>query len=240
MDVVKLCYCNDIIVIKAVLLDFGGTMANTKTDWEMVSERAKSRLELEDVRVDPVDLENAIKDTIEYRYQQHELGVELNSYDFFNHALGILGHKVDLDITDELEQMVNDEGTVEFVSGLEDVLMELSDSYKLALLSNSWLEAPRQALRDHGYGRWFDAMLCSFDIGVPKPDPRIFEFALDLLGVRANEAVMVGDSLEADIKGALGVGMRAVLVDDGFSEWVGPKVIEFEEIIDVLSRIALE
>ena len=240
MDVVKLCYCNDIIVIKAVLLDFGGTIANTKTDWEMVSERAKSRLELEDVRVDPVDLENAIKDTIEYRYQQHELGVELNSYDFFNHALGIRGHKVDLDITDELEQMVNDEGTVEFVSGLEDVLMELSDSYKLALLSNSWLEAPRQALRDHGYGRWFDAMLCSFDIGVPKPDPRIFEFALDLLGVRANEAVMVGDSLEADIKGALGVGMRAVLVDDGFSEWVGPKVIEFEEIIDVLSRIALE
>jgi len=240
LDVVKLCYCNDIIVIKAVLLDFGGTIANTKTDWEMVSERAKSRLELEDVRVDPVDLENAIKDTIEYRYQQHELGVELNSYDFFNHALGILGHKVDLDITDELEQMVNDEGTVEFVSGLEDVLMELSDSYKLALLSNSWLEAPRQALRDHGYGRWFDAMLCSFDIGVPKPDPRIFEFALDLLGVRANEAVMVGDSLEADIKGALGVGMRAVLVDDGFSEWVGPKVIEFEEIIDVLSRIALE
>jgi putative hydrolase of the HAD superfamily len=224
-------------VIKAILLDFGGTIANTKTDWEMVSERAKSRLELEDIRVDPVDLENAFKDAIEYRYQQHELGVELNSYDFFNHGLGILGHKVDLDITDELEQIVNDEGYVEFVTGLEDVLMELSDSYKLALLSNSWLEAPRKALRDHGYGRWFDVMVCSFDIGIPKPDPRIFEFALDLLGVRAHEAVMVGDSLEADVKGALGAGLHAVLVDDGFSEWDGPKIIELEEIIDVLKGI---
>jgi len=224
-------------VIKAVLFDFGGTLANTKTDWEMVSERIKSRLELEDIRVDPVDMENAIKDTIEYRYEQHQLGAELDSYQFFNHALGILGHSVSMDIADELEQYVYDEGYIEFVSGLEDTLMALSNDYKLGLLSNSWLEAPRQALRDHGYGRWFDVMICSFDIGVPKPDPRIFEFALDLLGVHAQEAVMVGDSLEADIKGALGAGMRAVLVDDGFSVWDGPKILEFEEIIDVLKKM---
>lgn len=219
-------------------MDFGGTMANTKTNWEMVSERAKSRLELMDIRIDPIDLENAFKDTINYRYQQHQLGVELNSYDFFNHALGIFGHSVDMDITDELEQYVNEEGYIEFVTGLEEVLMELSNDYKLALLSNSWLEAPRQALRDNGYGRWFDVMICSFDIGVPKPDPRIFEFALDLLGVRPQEAVMVGDSLEADVKGALGAGMRAVLVDDGFSVWDGPKILEFEEIIDVLQKMS--
>lgn len=224
-------------MIKAVLFDFGGTLANTKTDWEMVSERIKSRLELEDIRVDPVDMENAIKDTIEYRYEQHQLGAELDSYQFFNHALGILGHSVSMDIADELEQYVYDEGYIEFVSGLEDTLMALSNDYKLGLLSNSWLEAPRQALRDHGYGRWFDVMICSFDIGVPKPDPRIFEFALDLLGVHAQEAVMVGDSLEADIKGALGAGMRAVLVDDGFSVWDGPKILEFEEIIDVLKKM---
>ena len=215
-------------------------MANTKTDWEMVSERIKSRLELEDIRVDPVDMENAIKDTIEYRYEQHKLSAELDSYQFFNHALGILGHSVSMDIADELEQYVYDEGYTEFVSGLEDTLMALSNDYKLGLLSNSWLEAPRQALRDNGYGRWFDVMICSFDIGVPKPDPRIFEFALDLLGVRAQEAVMVGDSLEADVKGALGAGMRAVLIDDGFSVWDGPKILEFEEIIDVLAKMTVQ
>ena len=215
-------------------------MANTKTDWEMVSERIKSRLELEDIRVDPVDMENAIKDTIEYRYEQHKLAAELDSYQFFNHALGILGHSVSMDIADELEQYVYDEGYTEFVSGLEDTLMALSNDYKLGLLSNSWLEAPRQALRDNGYGRWFDVMICSFDIGVPKPDPRIFEFALDLLGVRPQEAVMVGDSLEADVKGALGAGMRAVLVDDGFSVWDDPKILEFEEIIDVLAKMTVQ
>jgi len=215
-------------------------LANTKTDWEMVSGRIKSRLELEDIRVDPVDMENAIKDTIEYRYEQHKLGAELDSCQFFNHALGILGHSVNMDIADELEQYVYDEGYTEFVSGLEDTLMALSNDYKLGLLSNSWLEAPRQSLRDNGYGRWFDVMICSFDIGVPKPDPRIFEFALDLLGVRAQEAVMVGDSLEADVKGALGAGMRAVLVDDGFSVWEGLKILEFEEIIEVLAKMTVQ
>ena len=215
-------------------------MANTKTDWEMVSERIKSRLELEDIRVDPVDMENAIKDTIEYRYEQHKLSAELDAYQFFKHALGILGHSVSMDIADELEQYVYDEGYTEFVSGLEDTLMALSNDYKLGLLSNSWLEAPRQALRDNGYGRWFDVMICSFDIGVPKPDPRIFEFALDLLGVRPQEAGMVGDSLGADVKGALGAGMRAVLIDDGFSVWDGPKILEFEEIIDVLAKMTVQ
>ena len=46
--------------------------------------------------------------------------------------------------------------------------------------------------------------------GVKKPDRRIFEAALADAGVQAGEALMVGDSLKADVEGALAVGMRAV------------------------------
>ena len=77
-------------------------------------------------------------------------------------------------------------------------------------------------------------MICSYDIGIPKPDPRIFRHTIDLLGVHPSEAVMVGDSLEADIKGALGAGLQAVLIDDGFSEWGGPKIMELSELPDLL------
>jgi putative hydrolase of the HAD superfamily len=48
-----------------------------------------------------------------------------------------------------------------------------------------------------------------------KPHPSIFKAALQLMGVQAGESVMVGDSLGQDIAGALGVGMRAVLVRRG-------------------------
>ena len=46
--------------------------------------------------------------------------------------------------------------------------------------------------------------------------------------------------MDADVKGALGAGLHAVLVDDGFSGWDGPKIIEFEEIIQVLKDISVD
>ena len=224
-------------MIRAIIFDFGGTLAQTKTPWDTVCNRIAERLEYMDIKVDPVNLEDSIKETIEYRYQQHTLGQELDSYQFFNHALEKSGHSVTVDVTDELEQMVYDEGYTSFAENLEEVLMTLSEEYMLALLSNAWLEAPRQILRDHGYGRWFKAMICSYDIGIPKPDPRIFRHTIDLLGVHQSEAVMVGDSLEADIKGALAAGLQAVLVDDGFSDWSGPKIMELSELPSLLGSL---
>jgi putative hydrolase of the HAD superfamily len=58
-----------------------------------------------------------------------------------------------------------------------------------------------------------DAIVDSRRHGRVKPHPTIFQAALDLLGVGAGEAVMVGDSIEEDIEGARALGMRAVLVD---------------------------
>jgi HAD superfamily hydrolase (TIGR01549 family) len=58
-----------------------------------------------------------------------------------------------------------------------------------------------------------DAIVDSRSHGRVKPHPTIFEAALDLVGVRAIDAVMVGDSLEEDIEGARALGMRAILVD---------------------------
>src|SRR4029077_12558086 len=61
------------------------------------------------------------------------------------------------------------------------------------------------------------ATVSSSDHGLMKPHPSIFSAALQLLDVPAAEAVMVGDSLKHDVEGALGVGMRAVLLNRGDS-----------------------
>jgi HAD superfamily hydrolase (TIGR01549 family) len=58
-----------------------------------------------------------------------------------------------------------------------------------------------------------DAIVDSRSHGRVKPHPTIFEAALELLGVRAADTVMVGDSLAEDIEGARALGMRAILVD---------------------------
>ena len=58
-----------------------------------------------------------------------------------------------------------------------------------------------------------DAVVGSRAHGRVKPHPTIFHAALELLGVEAPDAVMVGDSLEEDVEGARALGMRAILID---------------------------
>jgi putative hydrolase of the HAD superfamily len=54
-----------------------------------------------------------------------------------------------------------------------------------------------------------DVLIVSEEVGLSKPDPGIFQMALDRLNVHAEDAVMVGDSWTADVAGARACGMRA-------------------------------
>jgi HAD superfamily hydrolase (TIGR01509 family) len=81
----------------------------------------------------------------------------------------------------------------------------------VGLISNS--HRSLDAFRDHfELGGLIHAVVSSSLHGYMKPHPSIFETALLQAGVTAGESVMVGDSLKADVEGALAVGMRAVLL----------------------------
>lgn len=84
--------------------------------------------------------------------------------------------------------------------------------YDLGLISNfeRWLE---QLLVELEVGRAFRTTVISGVEGVAKPDPAIFELALERAGVDASRAVYIGDSPEMDIRPATAVGMSAVLLD---------------------------
>jgi putative hydrolase of the HAD superfamily len=95
------------------------------------------------------------------------------------------------------------------------VLRELARrGVKIGLISNSHrsLASFEEHFELEGL---ISAAISSSEHGYLKPHPSIFEAALQLAGVRAEESVMVGDSLLHDIEGALRVGMRGVLVHRG-------------------------
>jgi putative hydrolase of the HAD superfamily len=81
---------------------------------------------------------------------------------------------------------------------------------KVGLLSNSARDLD-DFVAHHGLE--VDAVLTSLAHGKTKPHEAIFRHMLELLDVAPGEALMVGDDVEADIEGAHGIGMRAVLVD---------------------------
>ena len=103
---------------------------------------------------------------------------------------------------------------VELEPQLHQHLQRLQDmSLRLAVVSNTF--SPPTVLDRHlkqfDLLRFFPVRLYSSEIVYRKPHPRIFQIALQKLGVLASEAVMVGDRLREDYKGASRVGVRAVL-----------------------------
>ena len=82
----------------------------------------------------------------------------------------------------------------------------------LGLISN-WDNRLAGLIDGLGLGEELDTVVSSAEVGLHKPDPRIFELACERLGVDPREAAHVGDHHYADIVGARAVGMQPVLID---------------------------
>ena len=99
----------------------------------------------------------------------------------------------------------------------EDVLPALewlSGRYRLFAISNGNAD-----LRAIGLSPYFERSLAARDAGMLKPDPRIFAMLLDAAGVRAAEALHVGDDPKADVEGARSAGIRPVWVNRHRQAW---------------------
>ncbi len=84
--------------------------------------------------------------------------------------------------------------------------------YRIGIVSNfeAWLEGLLTSLEVMPF---LDALVVSGVEGVEKPDPKIFEIALERIGTAAERTVYVGDSPEFDVAPALELGMRPLLID---------------------------
>lgn len=108
----------------------------------------------------------------------------------------------------------------------------------LALLTNGAPDLQREKLFGAGLGEAFDLTLISGEVGLGKPDPRLFRMALCALGVGPEEAVMVGDNPGRDIHGALLSGIKAVFVDRGYRP-KDPRYPAHLEVRDLREALAL-
>lgn len=87
-----------------------------------------------------------------------------------------------------------------------------AEGYKLGIISN-WSWHLPELCENLDLARYFDVIVTSARVGCPKPQPRIFEIALEQIGANPQEAVHIGDTFAADVKGAWGVKMGALWLD---------------------------
>jgi HAD superfamily hydrolase (TIGR01549 family) len=91
----------------------------------------------------------------------------------------------------------------------------LAETVPVVLVTNGPPDLQRLKIDQAGIGAYLSGVVISGEIGLGKPDPAVFAGALELVGVPAENAVMVGDSWERDVVGALASGMPAVWISHG-------------------------
>ena len=118
-----------------------------------------------------------------------------------------------------------------------ETLSYLSAKYKLHLISNGFKESTEMKIENNGLGRYFHTIVISECVGCNKPDKAIFEFALNGANATISESLMIGDSIEADIRGAQAIGMKAIYFNPERKEKPGDvphEIIELKELMDIL------
>jgi len=115
---------------------------------------------------------------------------------------------------------------------VRETLELLSKRYRLATLSNNTSQI-REVLRDYRVDRYFSIIGISESVGYAKPDPRFFQYVLDEAGCRSDEAMMVGDRIDADIIPARAMGMRTAWVRVGLYGLESPEPVSDIETPDL-------
>ena len=112
------------------------------------------------------------------------------------------------------------------------------EGYRLGVIANQ-PSAVREAMRRDGIEGYFEVWGVSDDLGIDKPDPRIFAHAIEAAGVEPSRAVMVGDRLDYDVRPAKQAGMGAVWVLRGEApaEPTPEQIAEADAVIRSLAEL---
>lgn len=119
-----------------------------------------------------------------------------------------------------------------------EVLEYLAPKYNLYILSNGFQELQCHKMRSAGIDRYFKKVVLSDDIGVLKPWPEIFHFAMSATQSELRESLMIGDSWDNDITGARGVGMHQVYYNvTGRSEFPFKPTYQITDLKELLQLL---
>lgn len=98
--------------------------------------------------------------------------------------------------------------------GTMEILEYLNSKYRLHIITNGFHEVQYNKLKNSNIGHYFQTVTNSETAGVKKPNPLIFEYAINQAQTTKQNSIMIGDSLDADIQGALDFGLDAILFSE--------------------------
>ncbi len=165
-------------------------------------------------------------------YREEKVDKASLRYYRLNETFEAVGHQISKEVINRL--------SIDYITHLTsfnhlfentfEILDYLYQSYSLHIITNGFEEVQYGKLRKSNIHHYFKTITNSEQVGVKKPNPKIFKHALKVANVRADQSVMIGDNYEADILGALNTGMTAIFFGT-YNEEIGGAVKQVDNLI---------
>lgn len=205
--------------VRGVMFDLGGTLCDYSMEMGAATTGGLTRLGFDPTKEDVFGamMNGMVQASEEYASRPSYLHRDLFR-DQFTRTVALLGAEADSELLDwfEAENRVN---VIEHLRPKPDAVEVLSAlrgrGIYCSVVSNADDDFLGPTLVRHGLDVLLDDWTSSEEADSCKPDPTIYEFALDKTAMSVDDVLFVGDSLQHDIAGAVLVGMRSALISNG-------------------------
>ena len=116
--------------------------------------------------------------------------------------------------------------------GTFEILDYLSKNYTLHIITNGFADVQYKKISNSKIDSYFQTITNSEMAGVKKPNPIIFEYALDLAKAKRENSIMIGDCLEADVQGALDAGLEAIFFNANKVD-VSQNIVQINHLLEL-------
>ncbi|HSK88059.1 MAG TPA: HAD family hydrolase [Anaerolineales bacterium] len=234
--------------LRAVIFDLGGTLMYERASWDAITAQADEALtnylREQGMELNLSTFPREFRKRLGQYFRKREKDLLETTYSFVLRDLltdkgygnveeAVLRNALDRLFAITQTNWVLEEDTLPTLQKLEQ------DGYRLGLVSNAGDDQDVQQLaRRFDISQYFDFLLTSAACSYRKPHPRIFELALSNWYFLPSEAVMVGDNLDADIRGAKSAGLYAVWISRRAGQQNGdPLPVQPDASLSTLSEL---
>jgi putative hydrolase of the HAD superfamily len=129
--------------------------------------------------------------------------------------------------------------TALFPGAIETLEALKNENYRLHIITNGFKEVQHIKLENSGLHAYFDAIICSEEVGVNKPNRKIFQHAQALTSCKSQHAIMVGDDMKTDVVGALNAGWSAIHFDPEHKIAKEHKVPRIRNLVEIPETVSM-
>lgn len=167
-------------------------------------------------------------------YRDEKIDKEVLRFGRLNDTFSALNYSMEKEIIHKL--------SIDYITHLTDnnylyndaiaILEYLHEHYNLHILSNGFEEVQSKKLTKSNILHYFKTITNGESIGVKKPNPQIFHYAIEKANTSISQSIMIGDGYEADVLGALGIGMDVIFFDE-FNKSVEGDIKKVNNLIEL-------